>query len=599
MNFFKDIYKLRPLLDKQDKWRIIFLLGLMFLSSLLEAASLGLIPVFVTIIMRPSTLGNYPWVGQWFIDLPNEPTLDILIFASITLFSFIALKNCFLCLVYFIQSRFTTSLNIKLSDRMFKVYQSAPYEWYVQRSSSQLLRNIQHDIIQILTGVITPLLNLIMALIILCVILIVMLINSPESALLGLIITICGIFIVIRIFQKYLKHAGEVARQEYEQVVKAIQQGFGAFVDARIIGCEQHLNQVHRDSLTRLAKTQRIQATIQKSTPHAIETFTILGLLATFILLFHSADNYSEILPIVSLLAVAMIRFKQLGSQVSGAINSINTARAYIPDIVNDFNELNAIKRNHRSNKLAIEHLKSFKIMKLNSISYQYPNTDNNVLTDISLTIKKGESIGFVGETGCGKSTLVNILLGLLEPQTGSVLVNGFDIYENLETWQNNLTYIPQSIYFLDDTIRANVAFGTPPENANENQVWQALCIANLESFVKSLPKSLDTIVGERGVLLSGGQRQRLGIARSLYFNKGIIVMDEGTSALDNKTEDEIMRAIRNIKQDRTLILIAHRLSTIKQCDRLYFIKDGQIKSTGTFDKLIESCPDFRQLARQ
>ncbi|MFZ2633572.1 MAG: ABC transporter ATP-binding protein [Desulfosalsimonadaceae bacterium] len=597
--FFKEIAKLRPLLTRQDKWRLVFLLGLMFLGSILEALGIGAIPAFVTLITNPSAILKYPWVGKWFSVFSGEPPASLLIWASIALVGFLVFKNIFLTMVFYIQSKIVISQRVKLGDRMFKAYQSAPYEWYLQRNSSELLRNIQNDTAQIVSGVLMPFLNLIMGLTMAGFVMTAMIWNTPGSAFIAIVITGVGIFAVIRFFQACFQRIGKVTRREYEKTIKAIQQGFGAFVDARIIGCENYLNKEHRDSLVRLAKAQLIQFTIHKAIPYSIEIFAILGLLVILFFLIHSMDSLEPILPMISLLGVAMIRLKQLATQIASAVNDMNTARAFIPGIVSDMHELDVIESKNRMREVAAKKIGHFSRLSIDSVTYSYPETDLKAVQGISLELNRGEAIAFVGETGCGKSTLVNLILGLIEPQHGHITVNETDIYQDATGWRNLLGYIQQSIYLIDDTIQANVAFGIPNNEINQEQLWTALRSAGLYEFIMSQPNGLETIVGERGINLSGGQRQRIGIARALYQNPEVLVMDEATSALDNKTEDNVMKAIKNLKKDRTLIMVAHRLSTVKDCDRIYFMRNGRIEDVGKFEELVQASPGFREIARK
>ncbi|MDM8553378.1 ABC transporter ATP-binding protein [Desulfococcaceae bacterium HSG7] len=588
---------MRALLTRRDKWKLVFLLGLMLLGSILEAAGIGAIPAFITLITKPSVLMENRWVGEWFSNLPNEPSVPLMLWASCAMFGFIVFKNIFLTAVFYVQVRIVAFQWVRLGDRMFRAYQTAPYEWYLQRSSSELLRNIQNDTNQIVYGIFMPLLNLIMALIMAGFIIVVMVLNLSPIASLSLIVTGGGLWAVIRGFQSQLRSIGEVSRRESKKMITAIQQGFGAFVDARIIGCEHHLSKIFRDSMELNAKAQCKRGTIQKINPYALETLAILSLLIILLLLIQSTDSLETILPIISLLGVALIRLKQMASQIATAVNTMNAARAFIPSIVNDIHKLNAIATKRRAKSSDGQIINTFHSLRLVTVTYFYPNTDTPAVRDISLELPRGESIAFVGATGCGKSTLVNLILGLFEPQTGQITVNGTDIYQDIKGWRKHIGYIPQSIYLIDDTIQANVAFGVPENEANKEHLWRALRSACLEEFVMAQPNGLNTIVGERGVRLSGGQRQRVGIARALYQNPKVLVMDEATSALDNKTEENVMQAIQNIKQGRTLIMVAHRLSTVKNCDRLYFFREGQLLDVGTYDELNRNSVAFQEIS--
>ena len=598
-DLLEDLKKLRPLLTRKDKWKFILLFGLMMFGSILEAAGIGAVPAFVTLVMRPSALAEMKWIGAWFTGMPDEITLSLLLWASIGLVTFVVTKNLFLAFVSYVQARIVASQRVRLADRMFRVYQSAPYEWTLQRSSSDFLRSIQNDTTQVLNGVIIPFLNLLMAIMMTSVIVLVLIVSTPGITFLALIFTATSLFILIQLMKKSLRKTGTISWHEAKAQVKAIQQGFGSLVDTRIIGCEEYLSKVHKESMQRLAKAQLHQQTMQKATPYTLESFAILGLLVILFLLVQRADSLASVLPLVTLLGVVMVRLKQLASQIANAVNQMNVGRAFIPAIVNDLEELETLEAKRKSRASSTTEIDHFDGLRLENISYTYPNTNEPVVCEISLELKQGESIAFVGETGCGKSTLANIILRLLEPQSGQVMVNGVDIQRDMDGWRDQLGYIPQSVYLIDDTIQANVAFGKHPCEVDDEQLWSALKSASLAEFVKGLSEGLQTIIGEAGVRLSGGQRQRLGIARALYTNPKVLVMDEATSALDNKTEDSVMQAIQNLKQDRTIIMIAHRLSTVENCDRLYFLTEGRLEGVGSFDELRDSVIAFQELVHK
>ena len=232
------------------------------------------------------------------------------------------------------------------------------------------------------------------------------------------------------------------------------------------------------------------------------------------------------------------------------------------------------------------------------NLHYRYPNSEEVALNGVSFSIPRGSAVAFTGPSGAGKTTLMDVLLGLLKPEQGEVQVDAQDIFGNLSSWQRNIGYIPQHIFLADETLRANIAFGLPDKEMDEEQVWQAVRLAQLEELVAKLPKGLDTVIGERGTRLSGGQRQRVGIARALYHNPQVLVMDEATSALDNITEKQIIRAIEELKGDRTIIMIAHRLTTVENCDKIHFMRNGRIKSVGTYNELIEINEQFKNLVK-
>jgi len=358
--------------------------------------------------------------------------------------------------------------------------------------------------------------------------------------------------------------------------VQAVTQGMGALVDARLLGCESFLFARFRNSIQRMAKALRLQNTVNSMGPYIIELLCIVGLLVVLFAFMFSSDNLVTKFPLLSLFAVSTVRLKQTFGVMTGAVNSINAHRASIPHIVEDLAAVDRLLETERR-KSSGEKIGAFQRLVLKDVTYAYPDTEQPAVRGIDLELKRGESIALVGTTGCGKSTLVNVILGLLKPQRGTVEVNGVEIHHNLSGWNKQIGYIPQTIFLIDDTIRSNVAFGFREEETDDGQVWKTLQLACLDEFVRTLPKGLDTEIGERGVRLSGGQRQRLGIARALYRNPAVLVMDEATSALDSKTEADVMQNLSQQHGERTFIMIAHRLSTVEGCDRRYQLKSGHV----------------------
>jgi ATP-binding cassette subfamily C protein len=303
------------------------------------------------------------------------------------------------------------------------------------------------------------------------------------------------------------------------------------------------------------------------------------------------------IIPTLTLLAVAVVRLLPSFQKVTANVNALKWGEKALNVVYEDLEKLDAwerefLARQQNADTLTLEHT-----IEIEGLTYQYPGQEDHALRDVSLTIPKYASVGFVGPSGAGKTTIVDVLLGLLEPTAGRVLVDGEDIQERLPTWQRKIGYIPQSIYLTDDTVRRNAAFGMKEEEIEDEAVWRALEAAQLRELVESLPEGLDTMVGERGVRLSGGQRQRIGIARALYHNPEVLVMDEATSALDNQTERLFVEALEQLQGGHTLVVIAHRLSTVRNCDTLFMLDEGRLVAEGSYDELMARSEVFRRMA--
>jgi ABC-type multidrug transport system fused ATPase/permease subunit len=597
-SLLSDLSKIRVLFGEKDKFRFVAIFLIMCIGSILEAVGIGIIPAFVSFLMSPSSITKIEWLGEWTTQLPDEPTFNLMLVASLLLLGFMLLKALFLAFVYYAQNRIVQGFRRRLSCRMFSAYQRAPYDWLLQRSTPELQRNILTDISQVVVGIIMPVLDLIMATLMTIFIVAAMIMTTPTVTLLGVVITGGGVILVIRMFRKRLELTGEVLHRETETIIQSIQQGFGALVDARIAQCEAYLAGRFRRSITIQSKFNVIRNVIMRSTPLAVELTAVAGLLFIFLFIVGGADSTADTIPILSVLGVATIRLKQVFTRVAAQINLLHSSRAYIHNLISDIQTMNEFtKRNHENGaSICVSELGRFERLKLNGVSYTYPNSDVAAIKKVSLELRRGESIGLVGPTGCGKSTLVNLILGLLEPTEGNITVNDVDIFSIIDNWRNHLGYIPQSVFLIDDTIRANIAFGVAAKEIDEAQLNSAVNSAQLDSFIEELPDGVDTVIGERGVRLSGGQRQRIGIARALYFNPEVLVMDEATSSLDNRTEADVVEAINNIKAGRTIIIIAHRLSTVEDCDRLYLFRSGELLEQGTFNELQTKSAEFRHI---
>jgi ATP-binding cassette subfamily C protein len=319
--------------------------------------------------------------------------------------------------------------------------------------------------------------------------------------------------------------------------------------------------------------------------------------------------DLTTMVPLLSLFGAAIVRLRATIGGITGTLNTLQYNMASVDAVLGDLRVLDGLdheavalpSEGHQNGSVsgANADLSFDRELRFEGITYRYPNANEPALQNIDLSIEPGQSVGLVGATGSGKTTLVNVLLGLLGPQQGRILADGTDVHTDLRAWQNRLGYIPQSIFLLDDTIRRNVAFGVPEKEIDDEKVWKALYAAQVGDFVMDeLTDGIATIVGEDGVRLSGGQRQRVGLARAIYHNPDVLVMDEATSDLDNETESRVMRALDDLKDGRTFITIAHRLSTVQGCDRLFFLKKGHIAARGTYEELCTSRKDFRRMAQ-
>ncbi|MBW4659240.1 MAG: ATP-binding cassette domain-containing protein [Drouetiella hepatica Uher 2000/2452] len=410
------------------------------------------------------------------------------------------------------------------------------------------------------------------------------------------------IFLLIYSMKNRLKTWGKVASESQQKIIQTLNHGLGGLKETRIIGCEPYFETKMEGFTHQHAQAESLSASFEMLPRILIESVLVIfivSLIAISQLIF--ARSTDSLISSLSVFAVASIRLLPAASQVMGTLGSIQGTRHSVDILYADLREAEqqyaaysntAPGMTDKKLSSATEASLPMRFMKevqLADVVYGYSKTLAPAINGVSLKIRKGESIAFIGKSGAGKTTLVDIILGLLTPQKGDITVDGVSIYKNLRAWQNMLGYIPQSIFLLDDTVERNIAFGVPDHLINHSRLQEAIVAAQLEELVFQLPNGVQTQVGERGVRLSGGQRQRIGIARALYHEREILVLDEATSALDNETEQRVSEAIRALAGKKTVIIIAHRLSTVEHCDRVYLLEQGRIVKSGSYAEVVKA----------
>lgn len=569
------VKKLSYIFDAKQKREIFWLFIIICIGSGLELMGVSVILPVINGIMSPDRLLEQPiyeWIYETFHLTSVSPLIILLL---ITLIVVYVVKNAFLIFMYNRQYRFIFENQRVLADRMMKCYMSQPYLFHVSKNSAELLRNINEDTgnffgalqagIKLLTEVMV------------CVVLGVYLFIKDKTITISVVILlVIMLWLSMKIYKKYLVMMGDKNRYYQMTLNKWVQQSFGGIKETKILNKEKFFYNKYDEAYKGHAKSEYTYHTLLMIPKPVLETLCICGLLGAIMIKFLRGANITYFVSIISVFAIAAFRLLPSFNRITEYLGTIMYQKSAINSIYEDLkevDELNVINREHMSKDVSIKFNREIEIRNL---TFKYPNADKCVLENLNLNISKRSSVAFIGQSGAGKTTLADILMGLMEPSSGSVFVDGNNIYENLHAWHKVIGYIPQTIYLMDDSIRNNIAFGVNESEIDEERIKYAVERAQLTELINELEEGLNTQIGERGVRLSGGQRQRIGIARALYRNPEVLVLDEATSALDNDTEKAVMNAIDSLHGKMTLIIIAHRLSTIKNCDFVYEIGDGK-----------------------
>ena len=585
MNNLKKIFFL---INSREKKIFILLIMLILIMALFEMIGVASILPFIAILSNPSLVDTNVILNTIFqhsLKLGVENKEEFLFFIGLFMFILLITSIILKGLTGFFQVRFITSLEYNISKRLVEEYLHQPYSWFLSRHSSDLGKNILSETSTVISGYIQSIIDLIAKTVIAIAIIILLLIVNLNLAFTIGSLLIFVYLVVIYFSRKYLKKIGVIRLKNNQLRFKAVNEAFGAVKAIKVGGLEKIYINNFSKSAQIFAKTLASAQIIVQIPRLVIEAIAFGGIILMILYFIKEKGSFNYALPIISLYVLAGYRLLPALQQIYMSYSNMNFHRPAFDKLYTDLKSLK-----HFNKSKDQEFLRFNKTIALKNIYYSYPDALRTVLKDVNLNFSVNSTIGLVGATGSGKTTTVDIILGLLEPQKGTLEVDGIIITEqNLRSWQKSIGYVPQHIFLSDDTIAANIAFGVETQDINQNLVEKASKIAELHQFViDELPEQYQTKVGERGVRLSGGQRQRIGIARALYHNPKILILDEATNALDHQTEKAVMDAINNLNKKTTIILIAHRLNTVKNCDVIFKLDKGRVVNQGTFDQIID-----------
>lgn len=573
MNLLK---KISYILNRRQKIRLLILMAMIFVGAFVELLGVSAVLPLVYAVTDPDIIHSskrYSMIADFF-GITDVRTF--ILYMALFLVAVYIFKNIYVTCMYDVTYRFTYNNQRRVSNRMMECYLSQDYLFHVSHNVSDLMRNISADVNGFFT-VVLSFLQMITEASVCAVLSAYLFLEDAKTTLMLVILLAVFLYVVMIIFKKKLKKMGQESRIVGAQMSRAMLQAFGGIKEVKVANTEKYFTRRYDENYKKMALIQQRQLLLNIVPRPIMETVCICGLLLFMSLRIYMGEDMKSFVPVMSVFAIAAIRMLPSFNRISGYIGQIMFGMPSVDAVYNDLKGIEGLRQKFEEDDKDDTKIEVKDALKVSDVTFAYPSRPDKVILDhVDLTIPANKSVAFIGPSGAGKTTLADVILGVLKPDGGHILADKTDVYEHLHAWHKIVGYIPQAIYLTDETVRSNVAFGIEPEEIDDEKVWMALREAQLEEFIKEQPKGLDTNIGDRGVKLSGGQRQRIGIARALYRNPEVLVLDEATAALDTETETAVMEAIDSLAGTKTMIIIAHRLTTIRNCDLIYEIRDGK-----------------------
>ena len=602
MDHYSDIIKQAFRFVGQERmWRWWFLGAVSLVMTLMEALGAALVYLLVAIISTPDASLTLPVIGDITLLFPTRSSREIKLGAAIFVGVFFVLRAGVVLVQSYVVSRIVNNSFALIAGRMLEGYLSMPYLFHTQRSSAELIRNTYQGTSKLMSGIVMPVLSIFTQLLLGLSMVITLVTLAPQAML----VTTAGLAVVIMLIQRFVRprlvKLSEQSEVASKLSIAAIQQALGGVRDIKLLRREDAFARMHLDARLTIARVGYRSGVLSRLSPLAIETSIILTIVAVFVLTTTGDASNERTLATLALFAYVGLRIQPILQSLLGFVNTINSNEAVLRNLIHDHDEILAWRDSIEAESAVPVVTSSSEFseeLRFRGVSFAYQKGGTEVLRDVELAIRRGEFIGICGPTGGGKSTLVDLLVGLLQPTSGTITVDGRPLGRRPHWWWDQIGVVSQQVFLIDDTLRNNIAFGDSLSGRiDEERLERCVRRAQLEPVVQQLHAGLDTVVGERGVRLSGGQRQRVAIARALYREPEVLVLDEGTSALDGATERALVEAIDEATNGRTLIAIAHRISTIRAADRILVVADGRVVDQGTHDELLVRNELFRALA--
>jgi ATP-binding cassette, subfamily B, bacterial PglK len=578
--------------EHRARWALLVVVALV--ASGVEVVGAALVYVLLGLVADPSGEVSLPIVGdvRALVDVDQD---TLLLGLAVVMGVFFVVRAIVHVGEIYLQNRVAHNMGARLATKLVRGYLAMPYAFHLSRTSADLIRNSHQAVKELVKNVFVPIIRVVAETIMVLAILVLLVSLAPAATGLAVFVIGGAALLMLRVIQPRLKRLGRRSHQLQRDSLETLQQSLHGIRDIKVLGRESAFVRRYERARFGLARVEYLRSTATEL-PKTIMELALLGfILVVFggsVLLDGGAGGTVSVL---GLFAYAGLRLQPSLQRIIAGLNNLKFSSAPIADLDRDLRQIGELSpAPPASSALPFE-----RELRLQGVCFRYEAGHRNALTDIDLVVEPGQVLGICGPTGGGKTTLVDVITGLLEPTSGTVTVDGADLRERAREWQRNLGVVPQMVFLTDEPVRENIALGVPRNRIDDAAVNEAIDLAQLRTFVDSLPDGLDTIVGERGVRISGGQRQRVAIARALYRRPNVLIFDEGTSALDNTTEHELMSALARLRGDHTILLVAHRLSTVVNADQIAFIENGRLSGLGTYSELLTTNVSFNQLVQQ
>lgn len=594
------LLKILSILGAGAKKQLVFLLSLMVVGSILEVMGIALILPFIQVVSNPGNIELTPWLRHLhaFFGEPSHQTFVMLL--GVLLLAVYAAKNLFLLLISYLQNRFIYRKQTEVSHRLLSCYLYSPYSFHLSRNSSALIRNLTVSMGTIFGSGIIPFLQILSEAPVVLAISAFLLAVQPVETLVCVVVVAVLSAVFYRFVRNRVALYGERVQESSNQMILWATQSVEGVKEMKLLGCEPYFLKHFYTHRVENSDANILFSLIQRIPALFLEVILIGAMVLVMVVTIGRGGDLLNVIPTIGLFSVAAMRLLPSVNRISSSLNAMRFGSAALDDIHRELIRFTdpILPRDGAPIDIPMEPPQE---IEARNLAFSYPGADAPVFSGVSFRLHRGSLVAFAGSSGAGKTTLANIFMGLLKPDQGDLFVDGKAIHADAASttkWQRSIGHVPQESYLIDDTLKHNIALGVNNEGISNEHLNAAIRQAGLVEFIQELPGGFDARIGQRGIRLSGGQRQRINIARALYHNPAVLLMDEATSAVDNETESRIAEAIQSLKKDRVVIVIAHRLSTIQACDCIYFLRGGRIADAGTYTELVNRNEEFRTMVQ-